>query len=131
MATDPDGARMFPTAVVLSAIGDVLLCDIGEVYDLLSFLVGRPVFTHEIPSAGKLCRPHVEQQHPTLAGYDATGINRNNWSVRLAELVANYGGAFALTPIGWNDLAERHPLETLQDMVGDKPIIVVEAPDGD
>lgn len=43
--------RSFPTVVVVSVVTGRLLCPIGDLYDVLSHLVGRPVFTHEIPEA--------------------------------------------------------------------------------
>jgi len=120
--------REFRTAAVLSAVYGWLLCDIGEVYDVLSFLTGRSVFTHELPSAGKQAAPHVFAQLPAIAGLELSHVTRENWREELAILEARFGPTLTLAPIGWNALADKSPLETLTEMVGEDRVIVVEVP---
>ena len=40
---------------------------IEGVYDILNFLTGSELFTHQLPRAMTRCRPWVLQQHPSLA----------------------------------------------------------------
>ena len=43
--------REFPLGVVLSITTGKLLCPIGDVYDILNFLTGDNLFTHQLPRA--------------------------------------------------------------------------------
>ena len=62
--------REFPIEVVVTAITEIMLCELGSVYDVLSFLVGRSVFTHEIPGAIRECAEPVCERYPELRAKD-------------------------------------------------------------
>lgn len=121
-------AREFRTAAVLSAVTPILLCPMGELYELLSFLVGRSVFTHEIPAAMRLASPSITAEHPELIGLDLSHVTPENWSTELALLEARFGVALALHPVGWNTLAEKSPIDTAVELFGKDRVIAVESP---
>jgi hypothetical protein len=80
--------NVFKLEVVLSSIYGILLCDIGDVYQFLNFVLNTELFTHQLPKAGKQARPLIEAQYPFLAEIDLTGINPDNWKQRLSEIKA-------------------------------------------
>lgn len=116
--------KKFPLEVVVSALHGVLLCKIDQVYEVLNFLTGDNLFTHQLPRAGKVCRIPVFKQHPFLKDIDVLNINRDNWAQKLADLKVKYPNEIELQPIAnWTHL---DPVEEMIDMKrGDENIIVV------
>lgn len=121
--------RTFPTLAVVSAVHGVLLCPLGDVYNVLSFLVGRSVFTHELPEAGRVSAPYVFAEHPALAAVDVSGINPENWQAEAAKIESRLGATVELHPVGWNTLADKSPVETAIEMVGEDRVVVVNLPE--
>ncbi len=48
------------------------------VYDILNFMTGDNLFTHQLPRAANECKPYLLEQFPKLAEVDASGVNTNN-----------------------------------------------------
>lgn len=121
--------RPFTLGAVLSVTTGKLLCDIGEVYQILSWMTGRDIFTHEIPSANDQCQPALIEAFPELAAIDHSGVNPETWKAMLTDWVDTHGPTRDVSPLGWNRLKEQSPIDTLTEMVGRDRIIVVEPPD--
>lgn len=107
-------------------IGDVLSCTTGclvsprlidGVYDVLGFMHGIPLFTHQLRRACDDAKPFIFSQHPNLQGVDASGVNRNNWREWLSEQITKFGEQITLTPIPNNHELHRNPLAELEEMV--------------
>lgn len=118
--------RDFPTNVVITALTGLLLCELGEMYEVYSFLIGRPVYTHEIPTVGRLVAPHIVSQLPQLDGLDVSNVNRDTARSEIARFAKLFGCSLPLSPIGWNTVADRTPWETLADIIGDDNVIEVQ-----
>ena len=68
-------------------LGDVLSITTGRlvsprhmdgVYDILNFMTGDNLFTHQLPRASDECKPHLLAQFPQLAEVDTSGVNGKN-----------------------------------------------------
>lgn len=118
--------KEFKIEVVLSAVTGKLVCDIGEVYEVLNFLTGDNLYTHQLPRAGQVCRIPVFKQHPFLKDIDLSAVNPENWQEVLNQIKAVYPNMIPLTPIkNWTSI---DPLEELGSMVGDKTKIITATP---
>lgn len=118
--------KKFKLESVLSAIRGILLCPIGEVYEVLNFLTGDNLYTHQLPRAGEVCQAPVFSEHPFLKDIDLEGINPENWKQRLTKIKSKYPNEIELSPIeNWKHV---DPIDELQGMVGEKPIIMVKTP---
>jgi hypothetical protein len=94
-----------------------------DVYEVLNFLTGDNLFTHQLPRAGKVCRIPVFKQHPFLKDIDVSDINPTNWEQKLADLKAKHPKEIELEPIAnWTHL---NPIEEMIDMKGDDSNIIV------
>jgi hypothetical protein len=71
----------------------------GAVHELIEYLLGEPVMTHELPGVWERCKRGLIAQHPQLADADCTGITPQNHAARLAALVAEYGESLPVAPI--------------------------------
>lgn len=108
---------------------------IGGVYDILNFMTGDNLMTHQLPRASEECQGPLLAQHPDLAaivppgdfGPDAkAGVEA--W---LAEQVAVYGEAREVAPLAAGEHAHIDPFTELHQMAPHAEVIVVELPDGD
>lgn len=81
-------------------LGDVLTITTGNlvsprhiqgVYEILNFMTGDNLYTHQLPRARRECRGPLLEQFPQLAEVDASGVDQNNWRDWLAEQVDKYG----------------------------------------
>ena len=57
-----------PTLGLLSITDGRLMGGIGDVYRVISFLIGRDAFTHELPMYGRKAEPLLQAMYPGLAG---------------------------------------------------------------
>lgn len=118
--------RTFKLEVVLSALDGKLLCSMGEVYEVLNFLTGDNLFTHQLPRAGRVCRVKVFQQHPFLKEIDVSDINPDNWKEKLDDIKAAYPNEIELSPIeNWHHI---DPVEEAETMSLGKVIVVTPKP---
>lgn len=59
--------EQFSLAQTLTIVTGRLLCPMEEVYQIVSFMVGYPAFTHELPILCPPCQAEILRQHPGLA----------------------------------------------------------------
>jgi len=115
--------KTFKLEVVLSAIDGKLLCTMDEVYEILNFLTGDELFTHQLPRAGRVCRIPVFKQHPFLKEINVDDITPENWADKLAVIKAKYPNEIELEPIeNWTHI---NALAELEEMVGKDKVIPI------
>lgn len=115
----------FRLGTVLSVTSDRLLCEITDVYMLLSFMTDDDIYTHQIPLACEICKPAILEQYPDLAKFDASTITPENWRDELSKAVEIFGPGMtisALPPEQWTHI---NPLEEAKAMFGDDKVIAV------
>jgi hypothetical protein len=61
------------------------------VYDILSYMTGESLFTHQLPRACDACRPALLKQHPQLSEVIHDHVNGDNYKDWLADQIARYG----------------------------------------
>lgn len=114
-------------------IGDILSITTGYlasprgmagVYDILGYMTGESLFTHQLPRARQACVPALLTQHPHLGWADMRGVTLDNLTARLAVAADTYGEYLPVAPLGTGDYTARDPLAELAGMT-DKPIVVV------
>lgn len=90
-------------------IGDVLSITTGKlvsprhmdgIYDILNFMLGANLFTHQLGYASEECRPVLLKQFPQLAEVDASGVNENNLASWLVEQSTKYGEYLEVESVG-------------------------------
>ncbi len=110
-------------------LGDILTITTGRlvsprhmdgVYDVLNWMTGDDLFTHQLPRAMDECQPHLLAQHPDLArievpDFDAIRPDRvkawiDEW---LARMVAVHGEHREVAPLAANEHTRIDPLAEL------------------
>lgn len=131
--------REFDLGDILSATTERLVSPrhVDGLYDLLGYMTGESLFTHQLPRANRECAPVLLAQHPQLAavvvpewkfgdGDDPKAIVYA-W---LDEQKAVYGATLPVRPLDPADHTSIDPIAELRMMRPDMPIIAV-TPDGE
>jgi hypothetical protein len=123
----------FPIGAVLSVFTGRLLRDIGGVYDVLNFMSGESLFTHQLPRVGEEAEPVILAMHPQLAAAkdEAEHVNRDNWRDWLATWTDRYGATIAVPQMTIAEHERIDPMSELAEKVDPSRIIVVEVKGGD
>jgi hypothetical protein len=115
-------------------LGDVLSITTGRlvsprhmdgVYDILNFMTGDNLFTHQLLRASDECKPHLLAQFPQLAAVDASGVNGKNHVKWLTEQVAKYGEEFEVKPVPKGTHQFKNPIAEAAEMMGGPEKIIV------
>jgi len=121
-------------------LGDVLSITSGKlvsprlmdgVYDILNYMTGENLFTHQLPRAGDVCGPYLLKQFPRLKDADCEGINQENWKECLDTLVKEYGETLEVEPLPKGEYIPIDPITEAETMMGDPSKIVVVKVDKD
>lgn len=115
-------------------LGDVLSITTGRlvsprhmegVYDILNWMTGDSLFTHQLPRAGRECAPWLLRQHPQLADIAEPELTPEECDGWLAEQVAKYGESLEVSPIPADDHERIDPITEAERMMGKDRVIVV------
>lgn len=119
--------REFYLGDILSITTDRLVSPrkMDGVYEILNYMTGDDLFTHQLPRAADECAPELLRQHPQLADVDASSVHDPATAEAfLAEMKAAHGDTLPVLPLPMGAHLNIDPLKELSVMVGDKPIIV-------
>jgi len=122
--------RMFGLGAILTVTTDRMLAhDIGDIYELLNFMTGDNLFTHQLPRAAGECKPALLEQHPLLADIAVPDLpDPDAYMAYLAGLEGTYGAELAVTPLPDDAHTHINALTELADMMPGKHIIAVIKP---
>lgn len=117
----------FLTVDVLSTTTGRLLGKIDGVYEVVSYLVGRDVYTHELLTYGAPAAAAIKAAIPGVpTKADAAHVNGMNFASFRDEWILRLGGYIDLPDSLRECLADdRGPLSTLRDLVPENKIVVI------
>jgi len=127
--------REFPIGDVLSVATGILVSPhgIGAVYEVLNWMTGESIYTHQIPRISREAQPVILAAHPELApAYEeAKQVNRDNWRSWHDTWVARYGASISVPRFTADEHERIDPVSELAEKVPPDRIIVIGRPDGD
>lgn len=100
------------------------------VYDILGYMTGEELFTHQLPRAARECAPELLRQHPRLAAVkldEDASLSKEDVEKFVAEQVKLFGEKLPVRPLTTHAGPHANPIEELADMVGPERIIVIPA----
>ena len=130
--------REFHLGDVLSVTAGILLSPrhMEGVYDILKYLTGDNLFTHQLPRAREAAGPWLLTRYPALVpvtGECEAAATAESWGSTceawLVEAATRYGSYFSLEPMPASAWLSVDPVKELAAMIGDERVIVVEAGD--
>lgn len=118
----------FETHAVLSTSTGRMLGSIDGLYEVIPYLVGRPVYTHELAYYGERAAAALKAALPTLpTEADAAGVTGKNYKDFVSRYTRELGETIDLPDSLRDVLADdRDALSTLRDMVPEDRIVVVD-----
>lgn len=108
---------------------------IGGVYDILGWMVGEALMTHQLPRVSRECEPSLRAQHPDLAevAVPEDFTSEDELWAWLADQVKAFGETRPVTPLAPEDHTVIEPITELtmklRDKYPDTPIVVIEVPE--
>ena len=102
---------------------------IGGVYDILNFMTGDNLFTHQLPRVSNECKPYLFEWHPQLKDVDASEVTPENWQEWLNEQVTRFGEDLTVRQIPEERHERRDPIEEMVEMVEPEKVIVASVHD--
>lgn len=123
-------------------IGDILTITTGclvsprhvdGIYDILNFMTGDSLSTHQLPRGMDECAPSLREQFPDLAAIvapDDFGGSAERVAAWLADQVAVHGETREVAPLAPEDHTRMDPLAEIRAMAPQAEIIAVEVPGG-
>lgn len=130
----PSGERQFDIGDVLSVTTGVLLCPVSGarrhpiegVYDILNYMTGENLYTHQIPRVSKEAASVILARHPQLAGIVIPEFaSPGDVPTFVAGLRAKYGATFAVPRMTADQHERIDALSELAEMVDPSRIIIV------
>ena len=121
VAAKQNKTKKFHLGDVLSITTSWLVSPRGMdgVYDILDFMVGESLFTHQLPRASDICKPALLEQYPQLNNINTSKVNRKNYKRWLARQVAKYGRELSVKPLAKDKYEVKDPItEAGEGMIG-------------
>lgn len=125
--------RSFHVGDVLSVTAGLLLSPrhMDGVYDILNFLTGDNLWTHQLPRACSAAGPWLLEKYPALrAPTDEAreAAKRDDWMVAhqqwLIDAAVRHGSHFTIEPMPPGSWLRVDPVKEAQAMVGEERVIV-------
>ncbi|MDE2233665.1 MAG: hypothetical protein KGJ90_06210 [Patescibacteria group bacterium] len=117
--------KEFSLGQVLSVTTGRLLCGMDGIYDILNYMTGEDLMTHQLPRAIGQVKPYIYQQSPLLRMINESNLNEDTWQEWLNEQVELFGKSVLLRSIPKEKQDHKDPIEELKQMTN-KPIIEVQ-----
>lgn len=113
-------SRSFHLGDILSVTTGVFLSpskDFGAVYEILNYLTGADLYTHQLPGAADAVKGAVEAELPFLKDIEVPAFEDADAAMAwLATQVETYGESFTLAPV--EGYVQTDPLADLVRMMG-------------
>jgi len=119
--------KAFATADVLSVITGTLIADISGVYEVLSWMTGESVYTHQIPRISREAEPVLLAVHPALAQAieEAEQVTTENWREWRGRWEARYGMTIVVPKFTADQHEYREPVSEAVEMLHPSRVAVV------
>lgn len=112
--------RHFTLAQILNVTTGILCTKIGDVYELLDFMTGDSLMTHQLGRGSDQVRPYIFNRHPQLRGITADMVSGKEYKSKVEKLVKVYGNDFGLYPIADGEYVGQEPMSELVNMISKK-----------
>ncbi|PEH74619.1 hypothetical protein CRM89_00255 [Nocardia sp. FDAARGOS_372] len=127
--TDSIETREFHISDILSVLTELLVStrNVEGLYDLLGYMTGEPLWTHQLPRAARECEPTLRAQFPDLAAIPAPeGIDSQETLLAwLAPIEQQYGETRQVAPMAKADHTSIDPIAEFKMMRPDGEVMPV------
>lgn len=119
--------RDFHLGDILSVTTGILVAPrhMDGLYELLNYMTGDNLFTHQLMRASDECKTHLLAQHPQLAEVQPGEMAAEAVTPWLTEQVARFGEYLAVTPLAPQDHTRIDPIAEFRMAYPNTPITPV------
>lgn len=119
--------KELPTNDVLGVVTGRLLGDIGGIYEVLNYMTGESLFTHQLPRIADEARPVILAKYPMLqqAIDEAEQVTTKNWSEWRDRWLGRYGPVMAIPKLTTDEHERIDPLSEAAEYFPPDRIITV------
>jgi hypothetical protein len=121
--------KTFPIAAVMSTVTGILVSEdgIGCVYEVLNWMTGESVYTHQIPRISRETVPVILALYPDMQAAidEAEQVNGENWREWLARWTERYGAEISVPVMNIAEHERIDPMSELAEMVPPDSIITI------
>lgn len=123
--------KLFSTNDVLSVVTGRLMGNIGGVYEVLNWMTGESLFTHQLPRVGREAVPVILMRHPHLqsAVDEAEQVTPENYQTWRDTWNDRFGPQVAVPRMDVEQHERIDPMSELAEKVSPDRIIVLEPRD--
>lgn len=121
--------KLFPIDAVMSTVTGILVSEdgIGCVYEVLNWMTGGSVFTHQIPRISREAVPVMLALYPEMQAAidEAEQVNGENWRDWLAKWTERYGPEIAVPVMNIAEHERIDPMSELAEVVHPDSILTI------
>jgi hypothetical protein len=121
--------KIFPVEAVMSTVTGFLVSEggIGCVYEVLNWMTGESVYTHQIPRICREAVPVLLALYPNMQAAidEAEQVNADNWRDWIAKWKDRYGDEIAVPLMNIAEHERIDPMSELVEMVSPERIITI------
>ncbi len=119
--------KQLATADVLSVVTGRLMGDIGGVYEVLNWMTGESLFTHQLPRVSREAAPVILAAIPALqsAVDEAEKVTTANYREWRDTWLTRYGATLAVPKLNTDQHERIDPMSELAEKVHPDKIITV------
>ena len=121
--------KTFPVDAVMSTVTGILVAEsgIGCVYEVLNWMTGESVYTHQIPRISREAVPVMLALYPDMQAAidEAEQVNADNWRDWLAIWKARYGEQIAVPVMNIAEHERIDPMSELVEKVSPDRILII------
>ena len=100
-----NNGKQFDLGAILSVTTGILYTNIEDFCEVLEYLTGDSIYTHQIPRVIEIAKAHILSEHPELTGVgENAGISNESEAIAFVdEQKKIYGDKLTITPFTKND----------------------------
>lgn len=124
-------SKLFHLGDILSITTGIMMSPrhMDGIADILKFMTGDVLYTHQLPRARLECAPFLLKQHPQLENISFEPITAENYSAVLEGLCAEYGEQLLVTKLPLHAHEVIDPMSEMAEKVHPDKIFPVVMPD--
>ena len=119
--------KLFSTLDVMSVVTERLMGSMGGVYEVLNWMTGESLFTHQLPRVGREAVPVILAMHPHLRAAidEAEQVTPENYQMWGSTWVDRYGAQITVPTMNEGQHERIDPMSELAEHVAPERIMVV------
>ena len=121
--TDADTQTFALSDILAVTTGRLLSLGLCGAQKLMEFMLGSPIWTHEMGAASDACKASIVEQLPFVAGINGDDVTTENWAEQINAWEAEHGREHKLHPVPSGHAFDTgnpvvRSIETLATLVG-------------